>query len=232
MSEAIILAGGFGTRLRSVVSDLPKALAPVAGRPFLAWLLDELAANGYRHVVLATGYLHEKVAAAFGRSYASLDLDYAVETSPLGTGGAIVNALQHCSSSHVTILNGDTLFRIDHDRLRHFAALHAASLAMVLRQVADAGRYGTVLTDPDGRITAFLEKDAAASAGAINGGIYRIERSLLDAYTPGTPFSLEHDFLPRHLAGQRFFAYTDNAYFIDIGIPDDYRRAQSELPAL
>lgn len=229
MREAIILAGGFGTRLRTVVSDVPKPMAPVAGRPFLSYLLDELSRQGYRHVVLATGYLHEKVEACYGREYGGIAIDYAQETSPLGTGGAIVNGLQQCTEERVTVLNGDTLFHVDHTPL--LESDHAGCrLALLLRQVPDAGRYGAVVTDGAGLVTAFREKDPCAGAGLINAGIYRMHRSMLDGHPAGQPFSFEKEVLQPLREPVR--AYALDGYFIDIGVPDDYRRAQTELPQL
>ncbi|MBQ8702893.1 MAG: nucleotidyltransferase family protein [Bacteroidales bacterium] len=229
MKEAIILAGGFGTRLRTVVSDVPKPMAPVAGRPFLSYLLDDLSRQGYRHVVLATGYLHEKVEACYGNEYGGMAVDYARELSPLGTGGAIVNGLQHCSEERITVLNGDTLFHVDHTPL--LQADHAGCrLALLLRYVPDAGRYGAVETDGKGLVTAFREKDPTAGAGLINAGIYRMHRSLLDNYPAGQQFSFEKEVLQP--LREPVHAYALDGYFIDIGVPDDYRRAQTELPLL
>lgn len=228
MREAIVLAGGFGTRLRSVVSDVPKPMAPVAGKPFLCYLLDDLARQSYRHVVLATGYLHEKVEDYFGHDYQGLAIDYARELEPLGTGGAIVNALQHCNEECVTVLNGDTLFRIDHSRLLTLG--DGCRLTLVLRHVPDAGRYGAVEVDADGHVTAFREKDPSAGEGLINGGIYRLRRSLLDGYAVGRQFSFEREVMQP--LRETFRAYVSDTYFIDIGVPDDYARAQTELPTL
>lgn len=232
MREAIILAGGFGTRLQSVVSDVPKPMAPVAGRPFLTYLLDRLQKQGYTHVVLATGYLHEKVEEFFGHEYRGISIDYARELSPLGTGGAMVNALQYCHEDAVTVINGDTLFDIDHERLCRFAEEKDTSLAIVLRQVPDAGRYGSVEIDANGCITTFKEKNAEAGGGLINGGIYRIQRSLLDGFTLGEKFSFEQELMQQRYRDERYYAYADGAYFLDIGIPEDYSRAQQELPSL
>jgi D-glycero-alpha-D-manno-heptose 1-phosphate guanylyltransferase len=232
MREAIILAGGFGTRLQSVVSDVPKPMAPVAGRPFLTYLLDRLRKQGYTHIVLATGYLHEKVEEFFGHEYHDVAIDYARELSPLGTGGAIVNALQYCHEEAVTVLNGDTLFDIDHERLCRFAEEKATPLAIVLRQVPDAGRYGSVEIDKGGRITTFKEKNSEAGSGLINGGIYRIQRSLLDGFSLGEKFSFEQELMQQRYRDEHYYAYADGAYFIDIGIPEDYSRAQQELPSL
>lgn len=232
MKEAVILAGGFGTRLRSVVSDVPKPLAPVAGRPFLAYVLDALVRQGYGHAVLATGYMHEKVEECFGNEYRGLKISYARELTPLGTGGAIVNALQHCTADSVTVLNGDTLFLADLAQLERFADSKGTQLAIVLRAVPDAGRYGAVETDNEGRITAFREKDPSAEAGNINGGIYRLQRRLLDGYAVGQLFSFEKEVMQQRYATEAFYAYADGAYFIDIGVPEDYQRAQTELPTL
>ena len=222
--EAIVLAGGFGTRLRAVVSDVPKPMAPVAGRPFLCHLLDDLVRQGYTHVVLATGYMHEAVEAFFGNRYRDLAVSYARETTPLGTGGAIVNGLQHCTEERITVLNGDTLFRVSHSPLLH----DRSRLALLLRKVPDAGRYGSVVIDPtSGLVTAFREKDPDAGEGLINAGVYRLHRSLLAGHAPGQPFSFEREVL--QALHEPIHAYPMEGYFIDIGVPDDYRRAQKEL---
>ena len=228
----MILAGGFGTRLRSVVSEVPKPLAPVAGKPFISYVLDELKRQGYIHAVLSTGYMHEKIEQALGSEYRGLRLDYAVESSPLGTGGAIVNALRHCEEKHITVLNGDTLFRIDHGRLIALAENKDAPLAIALRLVDDAGRYGAVEVAADGRVASFREKADGIGAGLINGGIYRLDRRLFDGCVVGQPFSFERDLMQRRYLAEPFYAYADSGYFIDIGIPDDYLRAQTELPEL
>lgn len=232
MREAIVLAGGFGTRLQSVVSDVPKPMAPVAGRPFLTYLLDRLGMQGYTHVVLATGYLHEKVEEYFGRAYHGIAVDYARELTPLGTGGAIVNALQYCREESVTVVNGDTLFDIEHSELADFASARQTQLAIVLREVSDSGRYGAVEVDEDGRITAFKEKDPSVGKGYINGGIYRLQRTLLEGYAVGDSFSFEKEVMQRRYHDEHFYAYISGAYFIDIGIPEDYARAQKEFPQL
>ncbi len=229
MFEAIILAGGFGTRLRSVVSDVPKPMAPTAGRPFLCHLLDELQSQGYRHVVLATGYLHEKVQEQFGNRYNSIDIDYAVEHEPLGTGGAIVNGLQECREQKVTILNGDTLFRIDHQKLIDTCNAKSSLLAIALRRVDHSERYGSVETDRSGRITVFREKDNRRQQGYINGGIYRLDRRLLDPFPLGQQFSFEKDILQKDYTTMPFYGVKFDGYFIDIGVPEDYARAQAEL---
>ena len=229
MNEAIILAGGFGTRLRSVVSDVPKPMAPVAGRPFLCHLLDSLKKEGYGHVVLATGYLHEKVEDYFGSEYNGLKIDYAVELEPLGTGGAIVNGLQHCESAKVTVLNGDTLFLFDHQSLISACDEKEAPLTIALRKVENSGRYGSVETDQEGRIIAFKEKDDKGLPGYINGGIYRLDRHLLDRFSVGQQFSFEKEVLQKEYQRLPFYGVCFQGYFIDIGIPEDYEKANNEF---
>ncbi|MBR1783882.1 MAG: nucleotidyltransferase family protein [Bacteroidales bacterium] len=226
MNEAVILAGGFGTRLRQVVSDLPKPMAPVAGRPFLCHLLDRLQ-GCYDHVVLATGYMHEAVEEYFGSNYGGIKIDYARETKPLGTGGAIVNALASCREERITVLNGDTLFDIAHSQFIQQADALPSRLVVATRRVPDAGRYGALLTDEDSRIVAFAEKRADGAPGQINGGIYRMQRQLLDAWKPGAAFSFEQEVLQQ--LAEPFYAIPSEAYFIDIGVPDDYHRAQLDL---
>ena len=227
--EAIILAGGFGTRLRSVVSDLPKPIAPVNGRPFLELLLDTLLFSHFDHVVLSTGYLHEKIEEHFGNWYNGLNISYAVEKEPLGTGGGMRNALTQCVEDDIIVLNGDTLFRIDFDDLVNFYKSRKTRLAVVLRQVPDTARYGSVSTDCRDRISRFTEKNAAGGIGTINGGIYMLHRSLLEEHPLGQNFSFEKDILQKNYTLEPFYAYTSGAYFIDIGIPEDYRQIQIDM---
>ncbi|MBQ9586385.1 MAG: nucleotidyltransferase family protein [Bacteroidaceae bacterium] len=222
--EAIILAGGFGTRLRSVVSDVPKPMAPIAGRPFLELLLDHLTPYGFNHIVLSTGYMHEKIEAHFGNSYHGVDISYAIEDTPLGTGGGMRNAIRYCNDDDVVVVNGDTLFKIDYDDLARFFHSRPTRLAVVLRQVPDTSRYGSVTTDCCDRISRFTEKAAAHGTGTINGGIYMLHRSLLEEQPLGQPFSFEKDILQSRYTDEAFFAYTSGAYFIDIGIPEDYQK--------
>lgn len=241
MKEAIILAGGFGTRLKYVVSDVPKPMAPVCGRPFLEHLLDYLIRQDFRHVVLSTGYMHEKIEQHFGSCYKTLLLDYAFEAQPLGTGGGIMNALLHCDEQTVVVLNGDTMFRVNFNELTACYQQHETLLTIVLRQVSDTGRYGSVQVDNTGRITAFVEKAAAQGAGLINGGIYMLNRTLFDLCdfhysqqdTSGNSlppcFSFEKDLMERQLHNLPFYGVLSNGYFIDIGVPEDYYRAQNEL---
>ena len=232
MNEAIVLAGGRGTRLQSVVSDVPKPMAPINGRPFLCYIFDMLLSHGYNHVVLSTGYMHEVIEQYFGDRYRDLAISYARELSPLGTGGGLLNAIQHCHTDAVTVLNGDTLFHVDFEALHRFHQMHNTPLSIVLRHVDDTSRYGSVLTDADGRITSFVEKADSQGAGYINGGIYLLSPTLFDGRTVGDVFSFERDIMQSQYAQTPFYAMASDGYFIDIGIPEDYARAQREFPAI
>ncbi len=226
---AIVLAGGFGTRLQGVLKDLPKPMAPVGGKPFLSYILDYLIQYGYTNVVLSTGYLHQKIESHFGRSYKSLDISYAVETEPLGTGGGIANAMQYCHSDNVLVLNGDTMFRIDLAAFEAFHRRHGGLFSMALRQMPDVCRYGSVQTDASDRITLFAEKNASSGQGFINGGIYLINKQLLQRHPQPHKFSFEKDLMEKIYQSEPIFGYKSDVYFIDIGIPDDYARAQREM---
>lgn len=229
MKEAIILAGGFGTRLQSVVKELPKPMAPVNGRPFLTYILDYLIDYNYSKVVLSVGYLHEKIEDYFGPQYKSLQISYAVENEPLGTGGAIFYALSQCTSENVLILNGDTLFKADLDALQAFHGQHQSALSIILRQVPDTSRYGSVQTDENQRITSFTEKNNSSGTGMINGGIYLINNNFAQKLPLPKKFSFEKDLMEKLYKQEQFFAMPSDGYFIDIGIPEDYARAQKEL---
>lgn len=222
--EAIILAGGLGTRLRSVVSDVPKPMAPINGRPFLEILLDHIGKYNFEHIVLSTGYMHEKIEQHFGENYKGIKISYAIEESPLGTGGGILNAFSKCNEDDVVVLNGDTLFEIDYDTLAVFYRTHPTRLAVVLRQVSDTSRYGAVTTDCCDCISRFSEKDASHGAGSINGGIYMMNRSLFKGFNIGEKFSFEKDIMQKRFTEEKFYAYVSGDFFIDIGIPEDYER--------
>ena len=223
--EAVVLAGGFGTRLRAVVSDVPKPLAPVAGRPFLHWLLDTLAQAGLRRAVLATGYLGEMVEAAVGPSHAGMEVRFIREEAPLGTGGALWAALARTEGERVFALNGDTWLGVD------FAAMAAvapgADLVFAVRPVPDRSRYGSVLLDGD-RLVGLQEK-GGTGPGLVNGGTYLLQRGLLAKRPQAGAFSFETEILERP-DGLDIRGYPVDGRFIDIGTPEDFARAQSVLP--
>jgi D-glycero-alpha-D-manno-heptose 1-phosphate guanylyltransferase len=226
--EAIILAGGAGTRLRSVVPDLPKPMADVAGRPFLAYQFDYLSAVGVSRVILSVGYLRERIMDWFGVEYNGIAISYAVEEEPLGTGGAIREALRLVTGDRVLVLNGDTWFPVD---LRAMQTAHDTTcchMTMALKQVNDISRYGAV-TIEGGRVSGFAEK-GRRSSGYINGGVYLINRAIEEFFPRQQRFSFESDLLEAQIERIVVCPFVSDAYFIDIGIPEDYYTAQTILP--
>lgn len=227
--EAIVLAGGFGTRLRQVVPDLPKPMAPVAGRPFLEILLSMLAQKGFTRVVLSLGFMSDKIIAHFGDSYLGMQLVHEVEPQPLGTGGAIRAALARCDADHVFIFNGDTYLDLEVDALERLWQSGHHPL-IVVREVPDTARFGKVEMS-DGRINAFLEK-GMSGPGLINAGCYVLPKTALDGFSLGQPFSLESEFFIKDLQKIRFDGFVTHGRFIDIGVPEDYALAQTALAGL
>lgn len=224
--ECIILAGGFGTRLRQVVPDLPKPMAPVAGRPFLEIVLERLAVKGFSHVILSLGYMAEKIQAYFGEEFNGMSLEYVVEESPLGTGGAIRFAMKQTRDDHTFVFNGDTYLDLEVEQIEALWQAHRSPI-IVGREVQDTGRYGCLLA-LNGQITGFAEK-GCAGPGLINAGCYVLNRGQLDCFEPMVPFSLETGYLVDAVAVQRFDLFVTEGQFIDIGIPEDFFRAQTVL---
>jgi D-glycero-alpha-D-manno-heptose 1-phosphate guanylyltransferase len=225
--QAIVLAGGKGTRLQSVVSDVPKPLASIDGRPFLVHLLEYLAKNSITRVVLSTCYLSEKIEEFFGSTFSGMQIAYAAEETPLGTGGAIEFASRQITEKRFFVLNGDTFFPLS---LQRMAALHEqerASLTLALKEVSDTCRYGRVSTLGT-RIKRFEEK-GITGPGLINGGIYLMESSLVEDFPSKRPLSFETDILSTLPLKSPVAAFVSDAYFIDLGIPEDYARAQKEI---
>jgi D-glycero-alpha-D-manno-heptose 1-phosphate guanylyltransferase len=226
-AEAVVLAGGLGTRLRPVVSEVPKPLAPVAGRPFLHWLLDGLARQGIGRVVLATGYLGHLIEHSIGRAHAGMEIAYAREETPLGTGGAIWAALSHCAGERVFVLNGDTWLGA---ALAPIAAqAPAADLVLAVRPVPDRARYGSVLVGAENRVLG-LEEKGHSGPGLVNAGLYLMRRDLPSRRAMPAAFSLETEVLARP-EGLDLRAHRTEAAFLDIGTPEDFGRAQALIPA-
>lgn len=224
--EAIVLAGGFGTRLRQVVPDLPKPMAPIAGRPFLEILLGSLSAKGIGRVVLSLGYMSDKIIRYFGASFAGMDLVYKVEENPLGTGGAVRLAMAECEQDHVLVFNGDTYLDLEIDAVERQWQSHHQPI-IVGREVDDTARYGRLLIERN-RVVGFAEK-GEAGAGLINAGCYVLKQGQLDAFPLHTAFSLETDYLASVVAEDPFDLFVTSGHFIDIGVPEDFMRAQTEL---
>ena len=224
--EAIVLAGGFGTRLRHVVSDVPKPMAPINNRPFLQYILDLLKRNGVTRVVLATGYMSEVIENYFGNEYNGMELIYSVETTPLFTGGAIKKALQMCSDESVFVFNGDTFFDVDLKQMRNFHEKNNSVLTIAAKFMTDFERYGS-LDITDNRIWAFREKQKMTE-GYINGGVYLMKKELLSGIAE-EKFSFENDFMEKHTNIISIHAFPCDGYFIDIGIPEDYAKVQTDF---
>lgn len=225
--QAVVLAGGLGTRLRSAVGDTPKVMAPVAGRPFLEHLLAHLEAGGFGEVVLAVGYRREAVIAHFGSRFQGIPLRYSEEESPLGTGGAVCQALRLARPGPCFVLNGDTWLELDHAAMLRAHLDAGARLSMAVRRVADVARYGAVRI-LGSRVTAFEEK-GRSGPGFINAGVYLLDRDLLQAEPLPRAFSFEADYLAARLPSLAPLAFPAEGRFIDIGVPEDYEWARRML---
>jgi len=225
--EGIILAGGLGTRLSDAVPGLPKPMVPVAGRPFLSLLLDYLDGAGFSHVILSVGHLAETIISHFGDRHGHIELEYAVESSPLGTGGAVLHAMARCRDDSFFVINGDTFLALDYTAMqtRHLAS--GADFTMAARDVADVSRYGRIVLT-DGRPSCMEEK-SAVGPGLVNAGVYIFERRFFAGLISDTPSSLERDIIAPRLPRVSSGIFATTGYFIDIGIPADYLRAQTEL---
>ena len=222
--DAIILAGGLGTRLRSVLSDVPKCMAPVHGEPFLRYLLLYLKREGIKRVILSLGYMHEVVIKWIEENESDFEFVYSIEDTPLGTGGGIKLAMSHVKSEQVLILNGDTFFDVDIAAFRASHLESSAVLSMALKPMTDFDRYGNVVVDSSNRIVDFQEKQHCVQ-GQINGGCYIMQtRNDWMKHLP-EKFSFETDVLEPHALKKEICGFVSNGYFIDIGIPSDYDRA-------
>ncbi|GAB3009498.1 hypothetical protein GCM10027051_08160 [Niabella terrae] len=226
--EAIILAGGLGTRLRSAVPDLPKCMAPVAGHPFLYYLINYLRMQGIERLIFSLGYKHEHILDWLEESYPTLDYEYVIEAEPLGTGGAVRLALQKAKSDQVFIANGDTLFGFDATALMQCHQQTGAACTLALKPMQDFDRYGVVTTNRQHRILRFEEKKFYTS-GWINAGVYLLDKSRFLSHNFPERFSFEKDYLEARVAQGDFSGLSAENYFIDIGIPEDFQRAQSDF---
>jgi D-glycero-alpha-D-manno-heptose 1-phosphate guanylyltransferase len=230
--DCIILAGGMGTRLQSVVADKPKCLADIAGKPFLSYLAAQLASFHFCKVVFAVGYKKEMVKDYImnHRKEFPFAFDFAEEDEPLGTGGAILNAMKYTQTSDVLVMNGDTFFDVDLDALFHFQQTKMADCSVALKPMQIADRYGLVNINNEEFITGFEEKKAGAN-GLINGGIYCLFRNSFLNIPFTEKFSFEKNYLECMINERDMVGFVQDKYFIDIGIPEDYERAQTEIPA-
>ena len=228
VKEAIILAGGLGTRLRGEVPDLPKCMAPVNNRPFVNYVIAHLQKQGIEKFIFSLGYKSEAFTGFLSGYLAAKNYQVLIEKEPLGTGGAILYACRHTQEQQVVVVNGDSLFSINLNLVSDFHTTKNAECTLVLKPMNNFDRYGVVELNADHSIALFREKQFYAK-GLINGGVYLLNtRSLL---TSGLPekYSFEKDYLQPFYGSKKIYGIVQDEYFIDIGIPEDYRKAQTEL---
>ena len=229
--DAVVLVGGQGTRLRPLTLSAPKPMLPTAGVPFLEHLLSRVRAIGVRHVVLGTSYKAETFTNYFGDGSAfGLDIDYLVEDEPLGTGGAIRNVAGALRADTVLVFNGDILAGVDLRQLLNTHYENDADVTLHLVKVADPRAFGSVPTDPDGRVQAFLEKTDNPPTDQINAGCYVFKRSVLESIPAGQVVSVERETFPGLLErGARIFGHVDSSYWLDLGTPAAFVQGSADL---
>ena len=226
MMEAIILAGGLGTRLKAVIADVPKPMAPIRGRPFLDLVLESLAKKGFIRIILSVGYLADQIVAHFGSNFKGLSIEYEIERTPLGTGGAIVKAMTNCRADHAFIFNGDTFLDLEVEAVETLWQKNKAPI-LVAREVSDSSRYGG-LDVSNGQVVGFFEK-GKSGPGLINAGCYVFPTNLFKNSSLPASFSIENDFLASMVRMRQFNCFISRGRFIDIGTPTDYAQALVEL---
>ena len=228
IKEAIILAGGLGTRLREAVPDLPKCMAPVAGKPFLYYVISYFAKQGIDKFLFSLGYKHEIIEDYITSEFDTIQYTFCVEEKPLGTGGAIRLACEQATEKTALVLNGDTLFQVNLDKFAAFHHMCGADCTLSLKPMRNFDRYGVVTLNKDYSIESFREKDYYQE-GLINGGIYALNVGKFQSENLPEVFSFERDYLEAYYKKRRMYGVIQDEYFIDIGIPGDYMRAQTEL---
>lgn len=226
--QALILAGGLGTRLRDVVNDRPKSMAPVNGKPFLEYQVRFLKNNGISDIVLSTGYMSEKIEEYFGSGKGhGVSIRYVKEKELLGTGGAVKNSLDMLGEQFF-VLNGDSVFLVDMDSMLQFHKSNRADLTLALAKVGEKSRFGNVVVNDKFQIMEFAEKQGTVG-NLINGGIYLFEKSKFDWSEFPQKFSIEKEFFPRIIGRNRMFGFVSDSYFIDIGTAEDYEKFGNHL---
>lgn len=229
--EAIVLAGGLGTRLQGVIGAQPKCMAPVNGQPFLHYILDYLERQRCTRAIMSLGYKHRIVTDWLEEQFLEFELDYIAESEPLGTGGGILAAIEEAATDDVVVLNGDTMFNVDIAAMMKFHREQKAHTTLALKKMSDFDRYGVVRYNDKGIITSFEEKQPVAE-GYINGGVYIINRDAFLAKDFPTKFSFEKEYLEKYVGEKKFYAQAVDGYFIDIGIPEDYDKAQADFKTM
>jgi D-glycero-alpha-D-manno-heptose 1-phosphate guanylyltransferase len=228
IKEAVILAGGLGTRLRGVLPDVPKCMAPVAGLPFLKHVIRYFLSQGIEKFIFSLGYKHELIEQFLNDEFPTLNYQCAIEEEPLGTGGAIQLACKRATGKNVFIANGDTIFKADLQKAAAFHLKKNTECTLLLKSMKNVERYGTVELDNDYTIKTFREKQFRHS-GDINAGIYLLNSESFFTKQFPEKFSFEKDYLEKYYPGKKISGMIQEGYFIDIGIPEDYERAQEEL---
>jgi len=219
--NAVFLAGGRGTRLQSVVSDRPKPLADINGKPFLYYLLAYfLKYNLIDKIILSIGYKKEMISDYFGTSFQGIPIVYSLEEEPLGTGGAILNSLKYSDSNEILVFNGDSFFELDLNKFVYQSRQRNRPFSIALSEMENFDRYGSVDFD-ENYIIKFQEKKFMTK-GFINTGIYLLEKNIFKNYSLGSVFSIESDFLQNFTKEIGISYYIQKAFFVDIGIPEDY----------
>lgn len=229
--EAIILAGGLGTRLQGVIGAYPKCMALINGRPFLGYLFDYLDQQNCTRVILSLGYKHKIITDWLEEQDTYFEMDCVIEQEPLGTGGGILAAMQVAETDDVAVINGDTMFKVGLQEQMKFHKSNNAETTLALKKMHRFDRYGIVNADTKGVITSFEEKQFREE-GLINGGVYLINREAFLKRQLPEKFSFEKDYLEPYAGQKKFFGYISDGYFIDIGIPDDYEQAQVDFKTI
>lgn len=223
-TEAVILAGGYGIRLRGVIGDIPKSMAPVRNKPFLEYLISWLASKNVTSIVISVGYKADAIVSFFGNEFNGIPIEYVHETRPLGTGGGILNALKNIRSRDFVALNGDTFFPVDIGELISFHRKFSCKITVALKEIDSCSRFGSVKIDHNNNIISFNEK-ASNGKGVINGGLYVINKDFLEKSGLPPACSFEKDILEKSASDDKVKGLIFNNTFLDIGIPEDYNKA-------
>ena len=230
LNTAIILAGGMGTRLKTIISDLPKPMAPIMNVPFLTYQLNYLKYFGIKKVIFSVGYLSEKIIAHYNQSFENISIEYSIEKNPLGTGGGIRMAMSNLNEDLVLILNGDSFFDLNLEQFYNLHHEQKSDFSLALRYVNNSERYGNIEFNSSNQITSFIEKNQLNQSGYINAGVYILSKKLyLQNTKPDINFSIEKDFFEKQLNQLIIKGFEFKDYFIDIGIPEDYLKAQDDF---
>lgn len=226
MKECIIIAGGLGSRLGEIASDNPKCLVKILDKSFISYLFDYLVRENFEHVILSLGYGATKIAKWLEANKYPFEITVVVEKEQLGTGGAIKNALSAVRGENPFVMNGDTLFKVDTNQMRSVHSNNGADITIALKPMMNIDRYGSVSIDNNERVIRFKEKESLVE-GLINGGVYIVKRAIFEN-VDDTIFSFEKNIL-EHTEKFRVYGHIDDSYFIDIGTPEDYQKANIDF---